>query len=68
MQKKLTITIDEKIYNKLYSVVGSRKISKFIEELIKPSLVNNNLANSYNLMSNDKVREEQANEWIEGLL
>lgn len=68
MQKKLTITIDEEIYNKLYSVIGSRKISKFIEELVKPYLVNNSLADAYNSMSNDKEREEQANEWIEGLL
>jgi predicted CopG family antitoxin len=68
MQKKLTITIDEEIYNKLYSVVGTGKISKFIEELVKPHLVSNSLANSYNLMSRDKEREREANEWIEGLL
>lgn len=68
MQKKLTITIEEETYNRLYSVVGTRKISKFIEELIKPYLVSNSLADAYSLMSSDKEREQQANEWIEGLL
>jgi predicted CopG family antitoxin len=68
MQKKLTITIDEEIYNKLYSLVGSRKISKFIEEVVKPYLVSNSLSDAYSSMSNDQEREEQANEWINGLL
>jgi predicted CopG family antitoxin len=68
MQKKLTITIEEETYNKLYSVIGTRKISKFIEGLIKPHLVSNSLADAYNSMGVDKERESQANEWIEGLL
>ncbi len=34
MQKKLTITIDEAVYYRLYSVIGERKISKFIEQLL----------------------------------
>jgi len=37
MQKKLTISIAENVYNDLYTVIGKRKISKFIENLIKPS-------------------------------
>ena len=36
MQKKLTITIDEDVYAGLYRVVGRRKISKFIESLVRP--------------------------------
>ncbi len=34
MQKKLTITIDEAVYYRLYSVIGEHKISKFIEQLV----------------------------------
>ena len=33
MHKKLTISIDEEIYEALYLNVGKRQISKFIEEL-----------------------------------
>ena len=39
MQKKLTITIDEDVYSGLYRVVGRRKISRFIESLIRPYVV-----------------------------
>ena len=38
MQKKLTITVDEQVYNDLYAVAGSRNIGKFIEDLVKPHL------------------------------
>ena len=65
MQKKLTITIDEQVYQKLYSVIGSGKISKFIEGLVKPHLVTNELENSYISMGNDVPREQEALEWIE---
>ena len=39
MQKKLTITIDEGVYNGLYRVIGPRKISRFIEDLVRPHVV-----------------------------
>ena len=68
MQKKLTITIDEQVYQKLYSVIGSGKISKFIESLVKPHLITNELENAYCSMSNDVSREQEAFEWIEGSL
>ncbi len=37
MQKKLTITLDERVYRGLHTVVGRRRISRFIEELVRPS-------------------------------
>ncbi len=37
MQKKLTITIDEQIYDGLHSIIGRRKISQFIESLVRPT-------------------------------
>jgi predicted CopG family antitoxin len=36
MQKKLTVTIDEEVYNGLRAVIGPGKISRFIEELVRP--------------------------------
>ena len=35
MQKKLTITVDEAVYEGLYKIVGARKISQFIEDLAR---------------------------------
>ncbi len=39
MQRKLTITIDEDVYAALHRVVGRRKISGFIESLIRPHVI-----------------------------
>jgi len=36
MQKKLTITIDEQVYEGLHAVIGRRRISRFIEDLVRP--------------------------------
>lgn len=40
MQKKLTITLDERVYEGLYDVVGAGKISRFIEDLVRPYVTN----------------------------
>ena len=39
MRKKLTITIDEDVYASLHKVVGKRKISGFIESLVRPHVI-----------------------------
>jgi len=67
MQKKLTIMIDEEVYRQLYSTIGNRKISKFIESILRPHVLKNDLEDGYKLMSKNKKREEEANDWIEGV-
>lgn len=65
MQKKLTITVDEEVYAGLYKIVGPRKISKFVEELVRPHVVRPNLELAYKQMAKDKQWEEKALEWAE---
>jgi len=65
MQKKLTITIDEKVYEGLHKTIGARKISKFVEELVRPHVIRHNLESAYAQMASDKKREEEAIEWAE---
>jgi predicted CopG family antitoxin len=65
MQKKLTITLDEKVYEGLHRTIGPRKISKFIEELVRPHVLRPNLESAYAQMARDKNREEKAMEWAE---
>ena len=65
MQKKLTITIDEEVYAGLYKTIGPRKISKFVEELVRPHVVRPNLESAYAQMAKDKKREKEASEWAE---
>ena len=68
MQKKLTITVDEKVYEGLYRVVGSGKISQFIEKLVRPHVLPHELEVSYAQMARDVEREADALEWSEALI
>jgi len=68
MQKKLTITLDEKVYIGLHETIGRGKISKFVEDLVRPHVVNKDLENSYKQMSEDTKREAEALEWSEAAL
>lgn len=65
MQKKLTITVDEEVYEGLRRTIGPRKISKFVQELVRPHVVRPNLESAYAEMARDKEREEDAIEWAE---
>jgi len=65
MQKKLTVTVDEEVYEGLYKTIGPRKISKFIEELVRPHVVRPDLESAYAEMAGDKRREKEALEWAE---
>lgn len=47
MQKKLTQTIDEEVYNGLRMVIGPGKISRFIEDLVRPHVVKSTLYAAY---------------------
>ena len=47
MQKKLTITIDEHVYAGLHTVIGRRRISRFIEDLVRPHVRRNHLEAAY---------------------
>lgn len=68
MQKKLTITIDEKVYFGLHKVIGPRKISRFVEDLVCPHVVKHRLESAYAEMAKDTRREKEALEWAEGTL
>lgn len=68
MTKKLTITIDEEIYEGLYRRVGRRKISKFLENLARPHVVDADLEDAYRDMAADEARDAEAEEWSEILI
>ena len=65
MQKKLTITVDEQVYRGLHRVIGRRRISRFIESLVRPHVVREDLAAAYREMALDEAREDEALEWAE---
>jgi predicted CopG family antitoxin len=68
MQRKLTVTIDEEVYEGLREVVGPRKISRFIEDLVRPHVVKKDIYAAYEEMAADQVRESEALEWAEAAI
>ena len=68
MQKKLTVTIDEEVYEGLRTVIGPRKISRFIQELVRPHVVRKDMYAAYKEMAADQIRESEALEWAEGTI
>jgi hypothetical protein len=58
MQKKMTISVNEMVYDELCRVVGRGN-----ENLIKPQLKANGLDSAYSEMAADSVREQEALEW-----
>ena len=68
MQKKLTITIDEHVYHGLHRVVGRRRISRFIESLVRPHVVEEELSAAYREMALEEERESEALEWAEATM
>jgi predicted CopG family antitoxin len=67
MRKKLTITIDEEVYEGLHRVVGRRRISSFLEALARPHVVVTGLDAEYAAMAADEAREADSLEWAEAL-
>ena len=68
MQRKLTLTIDEQVYEGLYTVIGRRRISRFIEDLVRPYVIYPDLEAAYMLMAQDEEREAEALEWAEATI
>jgi predicted CopG family antitoxin len=68
MHKKMTITIDEEVYEALYRVIGKGNISQFLEDLARPHVLREDLISAYQAMAADHEREREAMEWSEGLI
>jgi predicted CopG family antitoxin len=67
MSKKLTITIDDDVYEGLHSVIGRRRISRFLNDLARPHVISQEVVEGYRAMAADEQRESEALEWVENL-
>ncbi len=67
MSKKLTITVEDEVYEGLHSVIGRRRISRFLNDLARPHVLQGELAEGYKAMAADEERERDATEWVENL-
>lgn len=67
MQKRITITLDEAVYEGLQRTVGKRRISRFIEDLLRPHVIDASLDDGYRAMAADQSRETEALEWCNAI-
>lgn len=68
MHKKMTITLDESVYDGLVRVIGRRKISQFLEDLARPHVLKDDLSEGYAAMAADTSREGEALKWSNALI
>jgi predicted CopG family antitoxin len=67
MSKKLTITVDDDVYEGLHHVIGRRRISRFLNDLARPHVKGGDLLEGYRAMAADEEYEREAQEWVENL-
>ena len=67
MTRKLTITVSEEVYKGLHAKIGAGRISRFIDALARPHVVDTELDAAYKDMAADPCREAEALEWVENL-
>ena len=66
--KKLTITVDDEVYEGLHNVIGRRRISRFLNDLARPHVTYQDLDEGYRAMAEDEEHEREAIEWIEAVI
>ena len=67
MHKRMTITLDEAVYEGLYRTIGKRHMSQFIEDLVRPHVMDTSLDEGYRAMASEQARESEAQEWCNAL-
>jgi hypothetical protein len=55
--EKLTISIDDRVYDGLHAIVGKGNIGRFLENLARPFVVTDSLSAAYVEMTGDRDRE-----------
>jgi predicted CopG family antitoxin len=63
--RKLTITVEDDVYKGLHRRVGPRRISKFLNDLARPHVIEDDLDAAYREMAANEGRERDALEWSE---
>jgi len=67
MQKKLTITIGDDLYEGLCNRISPRKISTFIEQRVRPHVIVKEREHAHKAMSRDEARKTRAMQWTDAM-
>jgi hypothetical protein len=63
----MTITLDEEIYDGLSRIAGRRRMSQYIEDLLRPHVTDAAIQEGYRAMAADAAREAEAQDWCNAL-
>ena len=67
MSKRVNLYIqDEALWEGFTQLVGRGNVSKWIENMIRPYVDKSDLASAYKTMGQDKAREKEAKDWVNG--
>lgn len=66
--KKLTITVEDEVYAGLRAHVGPGRISRFVNDLVRPIVSEVTLSEGYRAMAADNLREGEAERWSDALI
>ena len=64
---KLTMSVNEVVYDGLIRIIGRGRISQFIEDLVRPYVLGTEIEEGYRAMAADAAREREAAEWVDAL-
>lgn len=64
-RRKLTITVEDAVYRGLYKVVGRRNISRFINDLARPSVVRDRVESTATAKAKRRAAETELAGYVE---
>ena len=67
MPRKLTILIDDEVYERLHAAAGRRRVGRYVEQLVRDRL-HDELDSAYAAMAREEAREREAFDWAEATL
>jgi len=62
-KQKVTIALDEQIYQGLVEKVGKRKIGAYLSQIARPHVIISDLDQVYAAMAADESREREVQDW-----
>jgi predicted CopG family antitoxin len=67
MARKLTILLDDEVYERLHAAAGKRRVGRYVEALVRDRL-RDELESAYAAMAREEAREVDAFDWAEATL
>jgi len=61
--KKLTITVDDDVYKGLHAHIGRGNISRFLNDIARSHVIEDDIEAGYAVMAADQDRERDAEMW-----